>query len=50
MEPSLLVHMSDVNKCHSFIRQGQWEFLGDSTAHELRGFHPLAELPEWLLS
>lgn len=48
MEPSLLVHMSDVRKCHSFVRAGQWQFLDDSTAHDLRGFHDLVDLPDWL--
>lgn len=30
--------------CHSFIRNGIWEFLGDST-HALAGQH--VALPEW---
>lgn len=33
--------------CHSFLRNGVWEFLGDC-AHALRGAHPLQPLPEWL--
>lgn len=35
--------------CHSFIRKGQWEFLGDST-HALAGQNvPLVPLPDWLV-
>lgn len=34
--------------CHSFVKHGQWEFLGDCTAHDLRGFHDLVDLPDWL--
>lgn len=52
MEPSLLVNgrggSTPANpRCHSFIRNGQWEFLGDCE-HELRGFYPLEPLPNWL--
>jgi hypothetical protein len=37
-------------RCHSFVRAGRWEFLGDCT-HELAGQTvPLPELPEWLLA
>ena len=36
--------------CHSFVRHGQIEFLGDST-HPLAGQTvPLAPLPTWLIS
>ena len=39
--PSLLVrgHLRDgtvFGTCHSFVREGRWQFLGDST-HELAG-------------
>lgn len=39
--PSLLVNWQDGEKrvqkvCHSFVRDGQWQFLNDST-HELAG-------------
>lgn len=33
--------------CHSFIKNGVWEFLGDS-AHDLKGKHvPMEPLPDW---
>ena len=34
--PSLLVNWGKDNVCHSFIRNGQWQFLGDCT-HSLAG-------------
>ena len=35
--------------CHSFVKQGQWQFLGDCT-HVLAGQTvPLPPLPEWLI-
>lgn len=47
--PSLLVHMGELKKCHSFIRNGNWEFLGDSW-HELAGQTvPLPPVPDWLV-
>lgn len=51
IEPSLLVH-GDVRPggyvCHSFLRDGQWQFLGDST-HALAGQTvPMVPLPDWL--
>lgn len=36
--------------CHSFVKEGYWEFLPDCTAHELRGLVPLVDLPDWLAS
>lgn len=48
--PSLLCHyptMEDV--CHSYVVDGQWQFLGDST-HALAGQTvPMVPLPDWLL-
>ena len=36
--------------CHSFIRNGQWQFLSDS-AHRLAGQTvPMVPLPDWLCS
>lgn len=35
-------------QCHSYVKAGQWEFLGDCTAHALRGFYDLPDLPDWL--
>lgn len=34
--------------CHSFVRQGRWEFLGDSTHHLAAQTVPLPELPDHL--
>lgn len=37
-----------LSRCHSFLRSGVWEFLGDST-HSLAGQSvPMVDLPEWL--
>lgn len=38
-------------RCHSFVRNGQWEFLSDCT-HHLRGTSgvPLVDLPDWFLT
>lgn len=52
MEPSLLVNGGQAHPgkavCHSFIRNGQWEFLSDST-HALAGQTvSLEPLPDWL--
>jgi hypothetical protein len=34
--------------CHSFLRNGVWEFLGDCT-HSLAGQHvPMVPLPDWV--
>lgn len=49
LEPSILVRGFD-NTCHSFLRDGVWEFLSDST-HKFSGQKvPMVELPEWLLA
>lgn len=47
--PSLLVHAAgDHPRCHSFIRAGSWQFLGDC-GHDLAGQTvPLPPLPDWL--
>ena len=50
--PSILVNYGnnpDGHKtCHSFLRAGVWEFLGDST-HAFAGQNiPMVDLPEWL--
>lgn len=49
IEPSLLVGVpGSGNVCHSFIRDGWWEFLDDCT-HELAGQTvPMIPLPDWL--
>lgn len=38
------------HRCHSFVRNGQWEFLTDST-HALAGQTvPMVPLPDYLVS
>lgn len=32
--------------CHCWVREGQIEFLADSSGHTLRGFHPLPMFPD----
>lgn len=43
--------LKDVGRfvCHSFLRNGVWEFLGDCT-HPLAGQHvPMVPLPDWVV-
>jgi hypothetical protein len=48
LEPSILTHQADAFVCHSFLRDGQWQFLGDST-HSLAGQTvPMVPLPDWV--
>lgn len=48
--PSILVHAGERQPvCHSFIRAGRWEFLGDCT-HALAGQTvDMVPLPDWLV-
>lgn len=55
LSPSLLVHRAaypsrpggTLPQCHSFVRDGRWQFLDDSE-HDLAGQTvPLAPLPGW---
>lgn len=54
VSPSILTHHEQsatdprpTYRCHSFLRAGVWEFLGDCT-HALAGQHvPMVELPAW---
>jgi hypothetical protein len=50
MSPSLLVGQTSVSpRCHSYIRNGRWEFLKDC-GHALAGQTlPLEPLPNWLM-
>jgi hypothetical protein len=51
ISPSLLTWRDDLTprrQCHSFIQNGQWQFLPDST-HELAGQTvPMVPVPDWL--
>lgn len=44
LEPSILVMYHDGRRCHSFVRNGQIEFLTDCT-HQLSG--QTVPIPEW---
>lgn len=44
VNPSLLVDLGDGRKCHSFLRQGQIQFLSDSY-HAFAG--TIIEIPDW---
>lgn len=47
LSPSLLC--KGVRRCHSFVREGSWQFLTDCE-HGLAGKTvPLPPLPDWLL-
>lgn len=49
VEPSILVRFSD-RVCHSFLRDGIWDFLGDS-GHALAGQKvPMVPLPDWVVA
>lgn len=49
VDPSILVQGGrEQRRCHSYLRDGRWEFLTDST-HALAGqFVAMVELPEYL--
>jgi hypothetical protein len=54
LEPSILTHMKRGEQqtefvCHSFLRNGQWQFLGDCT-HALAGQTvAMVPLPDWVV-
>jgi len=55
LEPSILSHIgpyvdgAPTGICHSYLRAGVFEFLGDCT-HELAGQHvPMVDLPDWVV-
>lgn len=49
LSPSILTRVGEGRVCHSFLRAGVFEFLGDST-HSLAGRQvPLPALHEWLV-
>lgn len=51
IEPSILVRggrQGSDHTCHSFLRSGVWQFLGDCS-HALAGQQvPMVPLPDWL--
>lgn len=47
LNPSILTGKDTELICHSFLRGGIFEFLGDST-HAMAGRHvPMPDLPDW---
>lgn len=47
ISPSILTHGGADTVCHSFLRGGVFEFLGDCS-HDLAGQHvPMPDLPDW---
>lgn len=50
-DPSILQHPGgSMPLCHSYVRGGRWEFLGDST-HALAGQTvDMVPLPDWLVA
>lgn len=51
LDPSILTRRGSDNPfvCHSYLRNGIWEFLSDCT-HSLAGKHvPAPELPDWVI-
>lgn len=50
LSPSILTRGADSHRCHSFLRDGVFEFLSDST-HPLAGQSvPLPPLPDWMVN
>lgn len=48
LSPSILTRYSENGVCHSFLRNGIFEFLSDCT-HSLAGQSvPMVDLPEWM--
>lgn len=51
-DPSLLVHIhgkEDPRKCHSFIRDGKWQFLSDCYHKLANQTVDMVPVPDWLL-
>ena len=52
LEPSILTRTSRDGAdfvCHSFLRNGQWQFLGDCTHALANQTVPMVPLPDWVL-
>ena len=47
-KPTHAVTAGETISCHSFVRFGQWQFLGDCTHHLAGQFAPVVPLPDWL--
>lgn len=50
LSPSILTGKRTGKICHSFLKNGVFEFLKDST-HSLSGQHvPMPDLPDWVIN
>lgn len=52
LEPSILTKINRGEQefiCHSFLRNGEWQFLGDCTHHLKNQTVPMVPLPDWLI-
>jgi|KBSMisStaDraftv2_1062788.scaffolds.fasta_scaffold266777_3 hypothetical protein len=52
-EPSYLTWLgpdaTPTSRCHSFLRNGQWQFLSDCTHRLANQTVPMVPLPDWLV-
>ena len=50
LTPSILQHQTEVSPlCHSFLRDGRWQFLGDCTHHLAGQTVDMVPLPDWVV-
>lgn len=52
LNPSILTRMKRDEKefvCHSFLKYGQWQFLGDCTHSLANQTVPMVPLPDWVV-
>lgn len=52
LDPSILTSTTRFDQpftCHSFLRDGQWQFLGDCSHALVNQTVPMVELPGWVL-
>lgn len=48
LSPSILTKHGNVNVCHSFLRAGVFDFLGDCTHKYANQKVPMVPLPDWV--
>lgn len=49
-DPSILCKVSELDTCHSYLKEGKWQFLSDST-HRLAGQTvDMIPLPNWIIN